>query len=116
MESTIAEEFPINFTEKAIEKLLVIIKQEGLGDDDYLRLGVKGGGCAGFMYDLYFDNARDSDTQFTTQGVNVCIDMMSMMYLVGTTLDWTDELMGGGFKFSNPNVSASCGCAMSFST
>jgi len=80
-----------------------------------LRLRVVGGGCAGFSYDLYFDEASEVDRQFETAGVRCVVDEMSLMYLVGTEIDYVEGLQGAGFKFNNPNVKSTCGCGSSFS-
>jgi iron-sulfur cluster insertion protein len=80
-----------------------------------LRLQVRGGGCAGFSYDLYFDEPAEMDRQFEIRGVKVVVDEMSLMYLVGTEIDYVEGLQGAGFKFNNPNVKSTCGCGSSFS-
>ena len=80
-----------------------------------LRLRVVGGGCAGFSYDLYFDEPAEVDRQVEIQGVKVVVDEMSLMYLVGTEIDYVEGLQGAGFKFQNPNVKSTCGCGSSFS-
>jgi iron-sulfur cluster insertion protein len=80
-----------------------------------LRLRVVGGGCAGFSYDLYFDEPAEVDRQFETAGVRCIVDEMSLMYLVGTEIDYVEGLQGAGFKFNNPNVKSTCGCGSSFS-
>jgi iron-sulfur cluster insertion protein len=80
-----------------------------------LRLRVVGGGCAGFSYDLYFDEPTEVDRQFVVQDVKVVVDEMSLMYLVGTEIDYVEGLQGQGFKFNNPNVKTTCGCGSSFS-
>ena len=80
-----------------------------------LRLRVVGGGCSGFSYDLYFDSAQDADKVFDSFGVKLVVDQMSLMYLVGTEVDYVEGLHGAGFKFQNPNVKATCGCGSSFS-
>jgi iron-sulfur cluster insertion protein len=80
-----------------------------------LRLRVVGGGCAGFSYDLYFDEPAEVDRQFEVHGVKCVVDEMSLMYLVGTEIDYVEGLQGAGFKFQNPNVKSTCGCGSSFS-
>jgi iron-sulfur cluster assembly accessory protein len=88
---------------------------EGIEGAMALRLRVVGGGCAGFSYDLYFDEGTEVDRQFEIQGVRVVVDEMSLMYLVGTEIDYVEGLQGAGFKFNNPNVKSTCGCGSSFS-
>ena len=101
-------------TELAAEKVLEIRKAESIEEDMGLRVRVVGGGCAGFSYDLYFDKSSEMDKEFTVHGVNVIVDQMSLMYLVGTEIDYIEGLGGAGFKFNNPNVSSTCGCGSSF--
>ncbi len=101
-------------TELAAEKVLEIRKAEGIEEDMGLRVRVVGGGCAGFSYDLYFDKGSDMDKEFTVHGVRMIVDEMSLMYLVGTEIDYIEGLGGAGFKFNNPNVTSTCGCGSSF--
>ena len=76
---------------------------------------VVGGGCAGFSYDLYFeDKVGDMDEQFESQGVKLYVDPMSYQYLEGVEIDYIEGLHGAGFKFNNPNSKGSCGCGSSF--
>ena len=75
---------------------------------------VVGGGCAGFSYDLYFDQPQEMDRSFDVKGVKLICDQMSLMYLVGTEVDYVEGLHGAGFKFINPNEKSSCGCGTSF--
>jgi iron-sulfur cluster insertion protein len=110
----------ITITEKAAEKVNETISQtmQESGEDlkgQGLRLKVIGGGCAGFSYDLYFDEPAEVDRQFETAGVRCVVDEMSLMYLVGTEIDYVEGLQGAGFKFNNPNVKSTCGCGSSFS-
>ncbi len=82
----------------------------------FIRVGVKGGGCSGLMYELEFDSAvKDDDKIFEDNGVRVVIDRKSYLYLVGTELDFTGGLNGKGFTFVNPNANRTCGCGESFS-
>jgi iron-sulfur cluster assembly accessory protein len=104
----------ISLTPLAAEKVLDIWKEEEIEEQMHLRLRVVGGGCSGFLYDLYFDEQIDFDRQLKLHGVGVVVDEMSLMYLVGTEIDYVEGLMGAGFKFNNPNVKATCGCGSSF--
>ena len=81
-----------------------------------LRLGVKGGGCSGLSYVLAIEEAapRQYDTVFEQEGVKVLVDAKSHLYLDGTTVDYKNGLVGGGFEFLNPNAKKSCGCGTSF--
>lgn len=105
----------VTLTPLAAEKVLEIAEAEAIEDDLFLRLRVVGGGCSGFSYDLYFDEKTEMDRQYQLRGVSVIVDQMSLMYLVGTEIDYVEGLMGAGFKFHNPNVKSTCGCGSSFS-
>ncbi|HEX7839806.1 MAG TPA: iron-sulfur cluster insertion protein ErpA [Kofleriaceae bacterium] len=102
-------------TPVAASKVNEIRDAEAIEPGMALRLRVVGGGCAGFSYDLYFDEPAEVDRQFEVQGVKVIVDEMSLMYLVGTEIDYVEGLQGAGFKFNNPNVKSTCGCGSSFS-
>ncbi len=92
------------------------LMQEEDKDDLFIRVGVKGGGCSGLMYNLEFDNQmREDDKWFEDNGVKVVVDKRSMLYLVGTELDYSGGLNGKGFIFRNPNADRTCGCGESFS-
>lgn len=79
-----------------------------------LRVGVKGGGCSGFQYQLAFDEQRDGDNIFEDHGLKILVDTESLPYVDGSTIDFVDALTGAGFKVENPNVVAACGCGSSF--
>lgn len=79
-----------------------------------LRVGVRGGGCSGFQYALALDEKRDDDLVFEDRGIRVIVDPQSLQYVEGSTVDYTESLMGSGFEVKNPNVVASCGCGSSF--
>ena len=81
----------------------------------FLRLGVKGGGCSGFQYDLdIVDIKGEHDAEFESEGIKIICDLKSLIYLNGTELDFQDELSKRGFVFNNPNAGVSCGCGQSF--
>ena len=105
----------LQITPVAAAKVNEIRDAEGIEGNMALRLRVVGGGCAGFSYDLYFDEPAEVDRQFEVQGVKCVVDEMSLMYLVGTEIDYVEGLQGAGFKFQNPNVKSTCGCGSSFS-
>lgn len=105
----------VKITAGAATKINEIREAEGIEGTMGLRLRVVGGGCAGFSYDLYFDEAAEVDRRFDIAGVNVVVDEMSLMYLVGVEIDYVEGLQGAGFKFNNPNVKSTCGCGSSFS-
>jgi len=105
----------LRITPVAATKVNEIREAEGIEPNMALRLRVVGGGCAGFSYDLYFDEPAEVDRQFEVEGVKCLVDEMSLMYLVGTEIDYVEGLQGAGFKFQNPNVKSTCGCGSSFS-
>jgi len=105
----------LRITSTAASKVNEIRQAEGIEGNMALRLRVVGGGCAGFSYDLYFDEPAEVDRQFEVEGVKCVVDEMSLMYLVGTEIDYVEGLQGAGFKFQNPNVKSTCGCGSSFS-
>ena len=105
----------LRITPGAATKVNEIREAEGIEQNMALRLRVVGGGCAGFSYDLYFDEPAEVDRQFDVAGVKCVVDEMSLMYLVGTEVDYVEGLQGAGFKFQNPNVKSTCGCGSSFS-
>ena len=110
-----AEPALIALSDKAAEKITEIRGEENIEDTYALRLKVQGGGCSGFSYDLYFDQPQEMDRHFEIKGVKLISDQMSLMYLVGTEIDYVEGLHGAGFKFNNPNVKSTCGCGSSFS-
>jgi len=111
------EETPevVKLTTRAAEKVKAIRAEEKIEEGYGLRLKVMGGGCSGFAYDLFFDQVQEVDQTFESQGVRMLCDQMSMMYLVGTEIDYVESVQGSGFKFTNPNVKSTCGCGSSFS-
>jgi iron-sulfur cluster assembly accessory protein len=116
IETTEATEV-INLTEAAAEKLDVIMKEKGVRETHALRVFVSGGGCSGLQYGMTFDpNPREIDTVVMQHGMRVVIDPQSLTYMGGSTIDYVDSLMGGGFHIENPNAVSSCGCGQSFRT
>jgi iron-sulfur cluster insertion protein len=110
-----ADDSPIHLTDVAAAKVKEIAREEGL-EGQGLRVQVKGGGCSGFQYDLFFDEKpTDMDQVIESQGVQLFIDPLSLQYLDGTEIDYVEGLSGAGFKFGNPNVKGTCGCGSSFS-
>jgi iron-sulfur cluster assembly protein len=108
----------IYVSDKAKEKVSKLMSDAGIGSDSsyFLRVSVVGGGCSGLSYKLDFDNeAKPMDQVFEDNGVKVVTDLKSFLYLVNTTLDFSDGLNGKGFYFTNPNASRTCGCGESFS-
>jgi iron-sulfur cluster insertion protein len=105
----------ITITERAAEKVNEIAGAEDLKGQG-LRLRVIGGGCAGFSYDLYFeDKPGEMDETFEDKGIKLYVDPLSYQYLENTEIDYVEGLHGSGFKFVNPNAKGTCGCGSSFS-
>jgi iron-sulfur cluster assembly protein len=107
----------VNVTERAISQLLDLMANEGFTPDTHnLRVGVVGGGCSGLSYQMKFDDKIDSsDTVVDLESIKVIINKLSLLYLVGTELDYQDGLNGKGFEWNNPNSTRTCGCGESFS-
>ena len=105
----------IQITDKAKKKLIQLKKEDGRPNDHNVRVAVQGGGCSGLMYQLDFDGKiYEDDKIFEDKGVKILVDKKSILYLLGTTLDFSDGLNGKGFQFINPNASRTCGCGESF--
>ena len=105
----------INVTDSAKNQALKLMQEEGK-DGFFIRVGVKGGGCSGLMYQLEMDNQElEDDRFFEDNGVRIVVDKKSYLYLIGTTLDFSGGLNGKGFVFKNPNADRTCGCGESFS-
>ena len=101
-------------TESAIKKIASILGSEK--EPSVLRVSVEGGGCSGFQYKFDIQRAAASeDIVISSGGATVVIDPVSLQYLAGSHIDYTDELIGAAFKIENPNATASCGCGTSFS-
>ncbi len=104
----------VRLTEAAGVKVRSLVAREQQGD--YLRVAISGGGCNGLSYKLRFaKEPRKGDILVRTAGVLVIVDPKTALYLKGTALDFSNKLIAGGFKFSNPNAKASCSCGESFS-
>src|SRR5215210_1767580 len=105
----------IKLTDKGAEKVKEFLAaQESKAETAGLRVGVRGGGCSGFQYALAFDNQRDGDSVFESQGIRLLVDAQSLPYVSGAQVDYVDGLQGAGFQVNNPNGIASCGCGSSF--
>ena len=107
----------INVSETAKKKVIELMGEDGFNSaTDFVRVGVKSGGCSGLSYDLKFDKSQlDEDKVFEDNGVRIIIDKKSFLYLIGTTLEYSGGLHGAGFVFNNPNANRTCGCGESFS-
>lgn len=107
-------DFPITATDRAIARVRQLIEKDGRPNVS-LRIGLKGGGCSGLEYVMKLElEARESDLKATWDGITVLCDPKSARFLAGTTLDYTGNLIGGGFSFDNPNADRQCGCGTSF--
>ena len=100
----------INFSTKAVEKIDQLLSKKPVGT--FFRISVKGGGCSGFKYNFSFDNTIDDND---LKHENILIDKISLKMLEGSSVDFSDELIGTSFKISNPKTKSSCGCGISFS-
>lgn len=106
----------IQLTDAALRQVLAL--REKQGKDLCLRVGVRNGGCSGMSYMMDFENPeniREDDEVFDYEGFQVICDRKSLLYLYGLVLDYNDAMIGGGFQFTNPNATQTCGCGKSFS-
>lgn len=105
----------VTITDKGAEKVHEFLAaQETDVSMAGLRVGVRGGGCSGFQYQLAFDEQREHDAVFETHGLKLLVDNDSLPYVRGSVIDYEETLQGAGFKVENPNVVAACGCGSSF--
>jgi len=103
----------VRLTPEAGEKVAALVRREQQGE--YLRIAITGGGCNGLSYKLRFvPEPRRGDILVRTGGATVVVDPKTALYLKGTVLDYSSKMVGGGFKFANPNAKASCSCGESF--
>jgi iron-sulfur cluster assembly protein len=107
----------IKVSETASKKVVQLMNEDGFdASKDFVRVGVKSGGCSGLSYDLKFDKEQlEGDKVFEDNGVKIIVDKKSFLYLLGTTLEYSGGLNGAGFVFNNPNANRTCGCGESFS-
>lgn len=104
----------LKLTPKAADVVRALRDKEGLSPEHGLRIGVVGGGCSGFQYQLKFDTEKEGDRVVVAGDVRVFVDQGAMPYIAGTTLDYVEGLHGAGFKFDNPRATRTCGCGSSF--
>lgn len=107
----------IKVSDTAKKKIIELMTDDGFdAATDYVRVGVKSGGCSGLSYDLKFDNKKGEDDKvFTDNDIQIAVDKKSFLYLAGTILEFSGGLNGKGFIFNNPNANRTCGCGESFS-
>ena len=107
----------IKVSDHAKEKAIQLMTEDGFQPfEDFIRVGVKSGGCSGLEYVLKFDNEKsDADQIFEDNGIKIIVDKKSILYLAGTSLEYSGGLNGKGFIFNNPNANRTCGCGESFS-
>ena len=107
----------IKVSDTAKKKIIGLMSDDGFdASTDYVRVGVKSGGCSGLSYDLNFDKTKnDEDKIFVDNGITIIVEKKSFLYLAGTILEYSGGLNGKGFVFNNPNASRTCGCGESFS-
>ncbi len=107
----------IKVSDIAKKKIVELMTDDGYDATiDYVRVGVKSGGCSGLSYDLKFDKSKEEeDKVFEDNDIRVIVDKKSFLYLIGTTLEYSGGLNGTGFVFNNPNANRTCGCGESFS-
>jgi len=113
-ENRVGSESLIKLTPEAGMKIAALLdREEG---KEYLRVAINGGGCNGLSYKMKFvEQPKKADILVNTAGARVVVDMKSALYLKGTIMDYSDKMVGGGFKFTNPNAKSSCSCGESFS-
>ncbi|RTL56113.1 MAG: iron-sulfur cluster assembly accessory protein [Sphingobacteriales bacterium] len=105
---------PVNFTASAIEEIKRLMRADNPENCEYLRVGVKGGGCSGMTYVLGFDKKEANDEVYNIEGINVIMNKAHGIYLMGMEIDFSDGLNARGFVFKNPNAASTCGCGTSF--
>ena len=107
----------IKVSEEAKKKISALMTEGGFNAEaDYVRVGVKSGGCSGLSYELNFDKSQaEGDKVFEDNDVKIVVDKRSVLYLAGTILEYSGGLNGKGFVFNNPNAQRTCGCGESFS-
>ena len=105
---------PVTFTRSAVTELKKLMGEPGFDATQFLRIGVKGGGCSGMTYVLGFDSKKENDTIYEFEGLTFVMEKAHEIYLFGMQIDWQGGLNSRGFTFKNPNASNTCGCGTSF--
>jgi iron-sulfur cluster assembly accessory protein len=104
----------VALSDRAAGKIKELLVSNPEGEEQALRVAVRGGGCSGFQYALALDQPKEDDHVFQHEGVSVVVDKVSMQFVFGSEVDYVDGLQGAGFAVNNPNVVAACGCGSSF--
>src|SRR2546425_2499961 len=111
-----AEATGVVLTDKAAAEIKALFESQGVANAA-LRVFVSGGGCSGLQYGMAIaDEVEEGDVEFEQHGVRILVDPLSVNYIAGASVDYVEDVMGGGFKIDNPNATKSCGCGSSFST
>lgn len=105
---------PVTFTTGAVSEIKRLMSEPGFDTTNFLRIGVKGGGCSGLSYVLGFDKKGEKDNEYEANGLHFIMDKAHELYLAGMEIDWENGLNNRGFTFNNPNASTTCGCGSSF--
>ncbi|HQW92129.1 MAG TPA: iron-sulfur cluster assembly accessory protein [Ferruginibacter sp.] len=105
---------PVTLTPSAKDEIKRLMNEEGFDTKQFLRIGVKGGGCSGMTYVLGFDTKTEKDDSFEIDGIAIIMERSHGIYLAGMEVDWQGGLNSRGFTFNNPNASKTCGCGTSF--
>jgi iron-sulfur cluster assembly protein len=114
MNTEVKTETLVTLTESAAREIKSMMSRQKEHEGKPLRVYIEGGGCSGMQYGMIFDEKRDGDTSSEFHGVSVVVDADSAPYLQGAVIDFSEAMMGGGFKIQNPNAHKSCGCGKSF--
>ncbi len=113
-DSSNPEQRGVSLTDLASRQIQSMLRKEQDGDKKGLRVFIEKGGCSGMKYSMTFDIFRENDFVAEKNGMKVFVDSISLDYLNGSVIDFSEELTGGGFKITNPNARQSCGCGKSF--
>lgn len=105
----------ITLTERAAHEIKALLQEQGIPNAS-LRVWVAGGGCSGLQYQMAIDDAEpeEDDLIFESHGVRIYVDNLSIQYMDGSSIDYVEDMLGGGFKIDNPNAVTTCGCGSSF--
>lgn len=114
MNEAVITEAPVKLSEGALTEVKRLMNEPGFDQSQFLRIGVKGGGCSGMSYLLGFDHPEADDKEYEIEGIRVLVKPSHALYLAGIVVDYQGGLNNRGFTFKNPNASSTCGCGSSF--